>query len=281
MNLSKAKWFKKLDIHSAYTLIHMAEGEEWKTAFYPCYGLFESLVMPFSLTNTMAMFQNYINDVLAHYLDHFCTAYQDDTVIDLHNFEEHQQHIQLLLDAFAMAGLHLKPKKCEFHHQVAKYLRLIISTEGIKMDLEKIRAIQDWGPPSNLNHIHPFLDFANFYCQFVCSYSCIVHPLTFLTRKGVPFAWTKEQQTAFDTLKDTFISVPVLAPLDPDRDVIVEMDTSNYVSTAILSQYDDDNVLYPVAYFSKKHSATECNYEIYDQELMAVVQVFEEWRPEL
>jgi hypothetical protein len=71
MNLSKAKWFTKLDIGGAYNLIRMAEGEEWKTAFCTRYGLFESLVMPFGLTNTPATFQNYINDVLAPDLDRF------------------------------------------------------------------------------------------------------------------------------------------------------------------------------------------------------------------
>jgi hypothetical protein len=90
-----------------------------------------------------------------------------------------------------------------------------------------------------------------------------------------------EQQTAFDTLKATFTSAPVLARFDPDRDVIVETDASDYVSTGVLSQYDDDNVLHPIPYFSKTHSPAECNYEIYHKELMAIVWAFEEWRPEL
>jgi hypothetical protein len=271
MNLSKAKWFTKLDICGAYNLIRMAKGEEWKTAFRTRYGLFETFVMPFGLTNAPATFQNYINDVLAPYLDRFCTAYLDDTLIYSDNFEEHQKHVRLVLDAFAKVGLHLKPEKCEFHQQEVKYLGLIISTEGIKMDPKKIRAVQDWEPPINLKDGRSFLGFANFYHCFVRNYSRIVQPLTFLTRKGVPFASSTEQQTALDTLKATFTSARVLAHFDPDRDVIVETDASHYVSASVLSQYDDDNVLYPVAYFSKKHSPVECNYEIYDKELMAII----------
>jgi hypothetical protein len=188
MNLLKAKWFTKLDIRGAYNLICMAEGEEWKTVFRTRYGLFESLVMPFGLTNAVATFQNYINDVLAPYLDHFCTAYLDDTLIYSDNFEEHRQHICLVLDAFAKAGLHLKPKKCEFHQQEVKYVGLIISMEGIKMDPETFRTMQDWEPPSNLKDVPAFLGFANFYRHFTRNYSHIVQLLTFLTRKGVPFA---------------------------------------------------------------------------------------------
>ena len=62
---------------------------------------------------------------------------------------------------------------------------------------------------------------------------------------------------------------------------MVETDASDYVSAGILSQFDDNGILHPVAYFSKKHSSAECNYEIYDKELMAIIRAFEEWRPHL
>jgi hypothetical protein len=54
---------------------------------------------------------------------------------------------------------------------------------------------------------------------------------------------------AFDILKATFTSATILAYFNLDQDVIVEMDTSNYISTRVLSQYDDNNILYPMAYF--------------------------------
>jgi hypothetical protein len=62
---------------------------------------------------------------------------------------------------------------------------------------------------------------------------------------------------------------------------ILETDVSNWASGGVLSQYDDEGILRPVAYFSSKHSAQECNYEIYDKELLAIIKAFEEWRPEL
>jgi hypothetical protein len=85
----------------------------------------------------------------------------------------------------------------------------------------------------------------------------------------------------FDNLKNTFTAACVLAQFDPNHDIIVETDASNYVSAGVLSQYDDNRILHPVAYFSKKYSPAECNYEIYDKELMAIVCAFEEWRPKL
>jgi len=62
--------------------------------------------------------------------------------------------------------------------------------------------------------------------------------------------------------------------------VIIETDASDYASAGVLSQYKDDWVLHPVAHFSKKHIHAECNYDIYDTELMAINKALEDWRPE-
>ena len=62
---------------------------------------------------------------------------------------------------------------------------------------------------------------------------------------------------------------------------MVETDASNWASGGVLSQYDDDGKLKPVAFFSSKHTAPECNYEIYDKELLAIIKALEEWRSEL
>ena len=94
MQLSKAKWYIKLDIRGAYNLITMAEGDEWKTAFHTCYGLFESLVMPFGLTNAPATFQAYINETLSVYLDRFYSAFLDNTIVYSETYEEHVIHVR-------------------------------------------------------------------------------------------------------------------------------------------------------------------------------------------
>ena len=91
--LSKARYFTKLDIKDAYYLVRMAEGEEWKTAFWTRYGLFESLVMPMGLTNAPATFQKFINDILQPFLNQFCTAFLDDILIYSDTLEEHRIHV--------------------------------------------------------------------------------------------------------------------------------------------------------------------------------------------
>jgi len=259
----------------------MAEGEEWKTAFRTRYGLFKSLVMLVGLTNTPADFPRFINETLAPVLDHFTSAYLDDILIYSDTMEEHTWHVHRVLERLTNTGLHLKPEKCEFHKIEVKYLELIIGADGIKMDPSKVETVKAWPPPEKLRDVRAFLGFANFYCRFVKGYSKVVEPLIWLTRKGQPFKWETKQQESFTGLKTSFTMAPILRRFDHDRDIVVETDITDFISTAFLSQYDEEGTLHPVAFFSKKHSPAECNYEIYDKELMAIVRAFEEWLTEL
>ena len=73
----------------------------------------------------------------------------------------------------------------------------------------------------------------------------------------------------------------ILCHYNSDLKIIVKTDASDYVSEGILSQYNENDILYLIAYFFKKHNSAECNYEIYNKELMAIICTFKEWRSEL
>ena len=82
-------------------------------------------------------------------------------------------------------------------------------------------------------------------------------------------------------MKTGFTTALVLAHFDLDREILVETDASDYISVGVMSQYDDNSILHPVTFFSKKHTPAECNYEIYDKKFIAIIRCFEEWRAEL
>jgi len=111
-------------------------------------------------------------------------------------------------------------------------------------------------------------------------YSEKAEPLTRLTKKHEPFVRESEQQLAFKTMITAFTTAPALRHFDHEREIIIETDASDCVSAGVSSQRNDEGVLHPVAYFSKKHSPADCNYDIYDKELMAIIKALEEWRPE-
>ena len=126
-----------------------------------------------------------------------------------------------------------------------------------------------------------FIGFANFYRRFIYGFSSIVALMIATIKKDVKFEWNNACQEAFNLLKQRFTSAPILAHFDYEKKCIVKIDASDNVLAGVLSQYGEDGKLHPVAFFSRKHSPQEINYEIYDKEVLVIIKVFEEWRPML
>ena len=235
--------------------------------------------MPFGLTNAPATFQALINTTLCKYLDIFVTAYLDDILIYTKGtLKEHIQEVKKVFKALQEANIRLQPDKYKFHIKTVKFLGSIITTDGIQMDNEKVKAIREWPEPRNLKEVQAFLGFANFYQRFIQEYSQICIPLTKMTKKEQPFHWEYKQREAFEKLKKIFTLAPILASFDPERKIILETDASDQALGSCLSQPDAEGQLHPVAYCSKKFFGPELNYDVHDKELLAIGDAFEEWR---
>lgn len=268
--------FTILDLRGAYNLIRIKEGEEWKTAFRTRYGLYETLVMPFGLTNAPATCQRLINHKLHEYLDVFVVAYLDDILVYSRNHTEHVEHVRKVLTRLKEAELLLKPEKCQFFQKKVKFLGFILSAQGIQMDASKVQAVQEWPTPTSVKEVQSFLGFANFYRRFIKGYSRIATPLTELTKKDKGFQWNEAAGKAFQELKDAFAKEPILATFNPEERIVVETDASDYAIGACISQPDGQGVLHPIAFYSRKMTPAELNYEIHDKELLAIVMCFQE-----
>jgi hypothetical protein len=99
-------------------------------------------------------------------------------------------------------------------------------------------------------------------------------------KKGKPWKWQDSHEKSFQALQKAFATAPVFATYDYDRKTVLETDAFDWASEEVLSQLNDQKILKPVVYFSAKHSAAECNYEIYNKKLLAIIKCLEEWRPE-
>jgi len=218
-----------------------------------------------------------MNDILSEYLDIFCVAYLDDILIFSQNLEDRRERVRTILEQVKETGLTLKASKCEFHTTEIEYLGYVISPQGLRMDEEKIRTINERKEPTNIKGIQSFLGFANFYRMFIQDYSRITTPLTHLTRKEVSWEWGDEQQMAFDTLKTAMVMEPILQHFDPERPVTIKTDASDYAIGAICSQPDDNKILHPVVYSSRKLKGPELTYGIHDKELLAILDSLQKW----
>ncbi|CAD0052049.1 unnamed protein product [Aureobasidium pullulans] len=251
--LSKAKWFSKIDLKGAYNLIRMKEGEEWKTAFRTRYGHYEYLVMPFGLTNAPATCQMMINDTLREYLDRTVVAYLDDILIYTNgNLEQHVKDVQQVLTKLQERRLKANPKKCEFHVKETEFLGFIIGVDGIRIDPAKITSIKEWPTPKNLKEVQSFLGLANYNRKFISGYSQTALPLA-------------------------CIDGPTLRMFDSGKLVHIETDASDRAIGACLMQ-DHEGKRHPVAYYSRKMTPAEQNYDIHDKELLAIVAALQHWR---
>ena len=272
-----AKYFTKTDVRNAFNRLRIALGHEFKTAFHTRYSHFEYLVMPFGLTGAPGTFQLYINDIIRDCLDRFAVAYMDDILIYSNSLQEHILHVRTVLQKLLSAGLYDKLEKCEFHMQKVSFLGFIIWSEGISMDLERIHTVAEWPIPESVLDIQVFLGFSNFYHYFIEGYSRVVLPITRLLRKGQLFVWSAEEQASFDKLKSLFTSEPILHHFDPELPTTVHVDSSGWAVSGIVSQPDANGILHPIAFWSRKCIPVECNYDIHDREMLAIVECFKHW----
>jgi len=146
----------------------------------------------------------------------------------------------------------------------------MVTTKGVRMSPEKIQAIQEWPAPHDVKSVQGFLGFANFNRRFIEGYSKKALPLTEITKKDTGFRWDTDQKRAFKELKQACMDPPVLYTFRNGEPARIETDASDLVIGACLCQQKDGK-WHPVAYYSRKMSPAEQNYDIHDKELLAVV----------
>ncbi|KAJ1572433.1 hypothetical protein NDA12_001073 [Ustilago hordei] len=278
--LRKARIYTKLDLRAAYNLIWIAKGDEWKTAFGTQLGLYEYLVMPFGLANAPAHFQSFINDIFRDIIGMYVVVYLDDFLIFSDTEEAHVKHVTEVLTRLRSNRLFAKLLKCEFHTKTVKFLGYIIKPTGIEMDPEKVCTVKEWPMPESIHDIQRFLGFANFYRRFIAHFAHIAKPLTSLVKpieRFKKFELPEEAQQAFHKLIQAFTSAGVLQHFNYHLPTRLETDASDFAIAGVLKQ-EHEGRWYPVAFYSRKMSSAEKNYEIHDKELLAVVACLTQWR---
>jgi hypothetical protein len=195
-----------------------------------------------------------------------------------------QDHIDAVRDVLRVMeqhDLYFKLSKCTFHASSIDYLGVIIEKGMTRMDPVKIAGIKNWPTPTKVKDICSFLGFCNFYWPFIRGFAHLARPLNELTRKDTEWAWETRHQKVFDELKTRVTMEPVLAHLILTDPFELEVDSSGFAMGAVLLQKKEDGKKHPIAYYSKTLSAAERNYNVYDLELLAIVNALDHWRPYL
>ena len=164
------------------------------------------------------MFQALMNSMFADLIVAGKVAvYLDDILIFTETLEEHRTLVHEVLKRLAQHDLYLRPEKCEFERSSIEYLGLVIGEGEVRMDPVKVEAVKNWPTPTSLRDLRGFLGFANFYRRFIEGFAKKARPLNDLTWKDTKWNWGTEQQNAFQSLKEAFISSPILTLWDPNQ----------------------------------------------------------------
>jgi len=179
--------FSKIDLKSGYHQIRMREGDEWKTTFKTKFGLYEWLVMPFGLSNAPSTFMRLMNHVLRNLIGKCVVVYFDDILIYSKSHNEHLEHLRAVLVILREQQLYANLDKCSFCLDHVVFLGYVVSSKGIQVDKEKVKAIQEWPTPKNVSEVRSFHGLASFYRRFVKDFSTLASPLNELVKKNVSF----------------------------------------------------------------------------------------------
>ena len=273
--------FSTLDLKAGYWQLPMEEESIAKTAFRCHMGHYEFLRMPFGLTNAPSVFQRTMDKILASLIGKCVMVYIDDIVIYSKIMDDHLAHIQLVFDCLRKAGLRLKPTKCSFGLPSVKLLGYIVNKDGIAADPEKIQAIQNLAPPTDIKGVRSFLGMTGFYRQCMSNYAAVAEPLETLKRKHAHFQWGTPQQNAFEQLKGLLTSSSVMAAPKINHPYKLYTDACEYAVGAILVQEDEKGVERVIQYISHSLSTTQRKWATIEKEAFAVVYAINKLRPYL
>ncbi|GKA36820.1 putative reverse transcriptase domain-containing protein [Tanacetum coccineum] len=233
--------YSKIDLRSGYHQLRVKDEDIPKTAFRTRYGHYEFQVMPFGLTNAPAVFMDLMNRMCKPYLDKFVIVFIDDILIYSRYKEEHANHLRIMLELLKKEKLYAKFSKCDFWIHIVQFLRHLIDSQGLHVDPTKIEAI--------------------------------AKSLTELTQKNKKYIWGKDQESAFQLLKQKLCEAPILALPEGNNDFVVYCDASHQGLGAVLMQREK-----VIAYASRQLKPHEENYTTHDLELGAVVFALKIWR---
>jgi len=278
-NIGTKKVFTKMDLRWGYNNVRIKEGDEWKAAFTTPEGSFEPMVMFFGLTNSPAMFQAMMNELLRDLTNTGKVAvFIDDVIVGTETEEGHDELVVEVIKRLEENDLYVKPEKCKWKVREVDFLGVVIRPEEIKMEKEKVKGVLEWPTPKCVKDVQKFLELANYYCQFIEGFATVARPLHDLVKKNKKWDWTEREEKAFRELKERFTKELVLAAPDIDKKMRMEIDASDYAMEGVLSMECGDGLWRPVAFLSKSLNEMERNYEIHDKEMLAIIRGLEVWR---
>ena len=270
--ISKAKYFSKVDLAKGYWQIAIKPEDRPKTAFATHLGLYQFTRMPFGLLSAPAVFARMMR-LLS--LERFSALnFFDDILIHSREFQNHCEHVEGVLETLKEHGLTAKPAKVLVGFRTLEFLGHVIGQGSIKPEESKIKKILTVPTPQTVKQVRSLMGLFSFYRRYVPKFAEITAPLTDLTKKTTGSSkkvnWTEECQEALERVQTVLSKEPVLRLPQLDQPFVLRTDASSTGLGAVLLQRADDK-LHPVSYASRKLLDRETRYSTIERECLAIV----------
>ena len=281
-------YFSILDLKSGYWQIPLDEFAQKLAAIMLPFGIFQFICLPFGLKNAPAFFQRFMDEVLKGGLGNYVFVYIDDIVVFSDTFNNHIDHLNLVLSFLKESNLKAGIDKCHFCLSQLKVLGKIVSKEGIATDPDLIRSMVEYPSPGNdtgnvaKKKLKRFLAMLSYYRAHAQDFGPHTHLLSDLLKDDYLWtrnSWTDEHEEAFKFLKQLMIEAPILCFPDMSKVFFLQSDASKVGAGAVLFQLNDLNRRCVVSYASWLFSDTQRRYNTTERELLGLILAVRKWKP--
>ncbi|GMF28386.1 unnamed protein product [Phytophthora fragariaefolia] len=286
-NMAGCTVFSALDTVDGYYQLLMRESDIPLTAVSTPSGiLWEWLVMPQGLSNAPATFNGLVTQLFRP-MRHFVQTYFDDIFVHSRTsegktaVEAHLGHLREVLLCMRENHHYANINKCIFGAEEISVLGCFLGKDGVRANPEKVCAIAQWPVSVSQKDLRKWLGLANYLHKYSANYAALARPLTNLLKKDAVWSWTSEAQQAFDAIKSSLQSAPILALPDEDRSFSVVCDASDFAIGCDLLQVDAEGRESVVSFQSHQLKAVEKNYPVHDKELLAMKYALVKFRVHL
>ncbi len=261
--MPNAKVFTKLDASRGFWQIPLSHDTSLLTTFNTPYGRYRYLRMPFGISSASEVFQKHMDSLFS---GQPYEGVMDDLLVWGETEEQHDKNVIKVLDRAVEIGLKLNPEKFEFKVQQVSYVGHLLTSEGIKPDPEKVRAIEGMPTPDGLPALRRFLGMVTYLSKFIPHLSSLAAPLRELLHKETAWEWTPSCQAATEAVKREISKSTTLKFYNADKPVTLTCDASKSGLGAAVIQDEQ-----PIAYASKSMTKSQMNYAQIEKELLAIL----------
>lgn len=267
--VASAKYISTLDLKQGYHQIALKESSCHLTAFITPFGLYQFNRIPFGLAGAPAAFQRRMQ-LMFRGMEEYVLIYIDDIVVFSTSWVDHLKHLKSVLAQLQKWNVVLNIAKINLAKDTVKFLGFNIGNNRVSTLEAKLQPILDYPPCKTRRELMSFLGMASYYRKFCPNFSNIAYPLTNLLKKNIPFIWSDDCQRAFLSLKAILGSPPVLIAPNYHKKFYVMCDASGVGIGGVLAQKCED-VLHPIAFYSKKLNPAQEKYSTIERECLGLV----------